>query len=197
MSNFIQLHFLTAFPAANLNRDDTGAPKTVMFGGATRLRISSQSLKRAWRISEVFSEQLKKHIGIRTCRIATEAAKIMMDGGVDQKTAVKWAAEIANKLGKAKKDKDSSSLVNTETEQLVHISPEEMEKVRVLAKRLSEEKREPTEEELAIFQNKNHAVDIALFGRMLASSPKFNVEAACQVAHAIGVSASVIEDDFS
>lgn len=32
MSNFIQLHFLTAFPAANLNRDDTGAPKTVMFG---------------------------------------------------------------------------------------------------------------------------------------------------------------------
>ena len=90
-----------------------------------------------------------------------------MDGGVDQKTAVKWAAEIANKLGKAKKDKDSSSLVNTETEQLVHISPEEMEKVRVLAKRLSEEKREPTEEELAIFQNKNHAVDIALFGRML------------------------------
>ena len=196
MSNFIQLHFLTAFPAANLNRDDTGAPKTVMFGGATRLRISSQSLKRAWRTSEVFSEQLKKHIGIRTCRIATEAAKIMMDGGVDQKTAVKWAAEIANKLGKAKKDKDSSSLVNTETEQLVHISPEEMEKVRVLAKRLSEEKREPTEEELAIFQNKNHAVDIALFGRMLASSPKFNVEAACQVAHAIGVSASVIEDDF-
>ena len=93
----------------------------------------------------------------------------MMDGGVDQKTAVKWAAEIANKLGKAKKDKDSSSLVNTETEQLVHISPEEMEKVRVLAKRLSEEKREPTEEELAIFQNKNHAVDIALFGRMLAN----------------------------
>ena len=71
-----------------------------------------------------------------------------------------------------------------------------MEKVRVLAKRLSEEKREPTEEELAIFQNKNHAVDIALFGRMLASSPKFNVEATCQVAHAIGVSASVIEDDF-
>ena len=44
MSNFIQLHFLTAFPAANLNRDDTGAPKTVMFGGATRLRISSQRL---------------------------------------------------------------------------------------------------------------------------------------------------------
>lgn len=197
MSKFIQLHFLTVFPAANLNRDDTGAPKTVMFGGATRLRISSQSLKRAWRTSAVFSEQLEKHIGIRSCRIATEAAKIMMDGGIDQETAVKWASEIANKLGKAKKaKKDPKSFVNTETEQLVHISPEEMEKVKVLAKRLSEEKRAPNAEELAIFQNKNQAVDIALFGRMLASSPKFNVEAACQVAHAVGVSASVIEDDF-
>ena len=47
MTTFIQLHLLTAYPAANLNRDDTGAPKTVMLGGATRLRISSQSLKRA------------------------------------------------------------------------------------------------------------------------------------------------------
>ena len=45
MSNFIQLHFLTAFPAANLNRDDTGAPKTVMFGGATRLR---EPLHKRW-----------------------------------------------------------------------------------------------------------------------------------------------------
>ncbi len=54
MTTFIQLHLLTAYPAANLNRDDTGAPKTVMLGGATRLRISSQSLKRAWRTSELF-----------------------------------------------------------------------------------------------------------------------------------------------
>lgn len=54
MTTFIQLHLLTAYPAANLNRDDTGAPKTVVLGGAKRLRISSQSLKRAWRTSELF-----------------------------------------------------------------------------------------------------------------------------------------------
>ena len=41
MTTFIQLHLLTAYPAANLNRDDTGAPKTVVLGGATRLRVSS------------------------------------------------------------------------------------------------------------------------------------------------------------
>ena len=64
MTTFIQLHLLTAYPAANLNRDDTGAPKTVVLGGATRLRVSSQSLKRAWRTSALFEQALAGHIGI-------------------------------------------------------------------------------------------------------------------------------------
>lgn len=65
MTTFIQLHLLTAYPAANLNRDDTGAPKTVVLGGATRLRVSSQSLNvrgallhflnRHWRAILVFA----------------------------------------------------------------------------------------------------------------------------------------------
>ena len=70
MTTFIQLHLLTAYPAANLNRDDTGAPKTVVLGGATRLRVSSQSLKRAWRTSALFEQALAGHIGIRSGRIA-------------------------------------------------------------------------------------------------------------------------------
>ncbi len=57
MTTFIQLHLLTAYPAANLNRDDTGAPKTVVLGGATRLRVSSQSLKRAWRTSALLNRR--------------------------------------------------------------------------------------------------------------------------------------------
>jgi len=54
MSTFIQLHLLTSYPPSNLNRDDLGRPKTAVMGGKTRLRISSQSLKRAWRNSELF-----------------------------------------------------------------------------------------------------------------------------------------------
>ena len=46
MSRFLQLHLLTFFPPANLNRDDTGRPKTAVVGGTTRLRLSSQALKR-------------------------------------------------------------------------------------------------------------------------------------------------------
>ena len=54
MSKFIQLHLLTAYPPANLNRDDLGRPKTAIMGGVERLRVSSQSLKRSWRVVSAF-----------------------------------------------------------------------------------------------------------------------------------------------
>ena len=54
MSQFIQLHLLTSYAPSNLNRDDLGRPKTAKMGGFERLRVSSQSLKRNWRVSELF-----------------------------------------------------------------------------------------------------------------------------------------------
>lgn len=197
MTTFIQLHLLTAYPAANLNRDDTGAPKTVVLGGATRLRVSSQSLKRAWRTSALFEQALAGHIGIRSGRIAREAATILIEKGIEEKKAIEWAAKIADYLGKAKNDKKPKDpLTNAETEQLVHISPAEFDAVKVLAHQLAEEKRAPKEEDLALLRKDRMAVDIAMFGRMLANKPEFNVEAACQVAHAFGVSETIVEDDF-
>ncbi|CAM6886458.1 MULTISPECIES: type I-E CRISPR-associated protein Cas7/Cse4/CasC [Enterobacter] len=197
MTTFIQLHLLTAYPAANLNRDDTGAPKTVMLGGATRLRISSQSLKRAWRTSELFEAALAGHIGTRSGRIGREAAQILKDSGIDEKKAIEWAKDIAACFGKVKSEKKPRDvLINTETEQLVHVSPAELEAVRALAHKLAEEKRPPTEDEVALLRRDRMAVDIAMFGRMLADKPEYNVEAACQVAHAFGVGETLVEDDF-
>jgi CRISPR system Cascade subunit CasC len=46
MSNFLQLHLLTSYPPACLNRDDLNRPKSAIMGGVNRLRISSQSLKK-------------------------------------------------------------------------------------------------------------------------------------------------------
>src|SRR3989338_10183738 len=66
MTQFIQLHLLTSYPPSNLNRDDLGRPKTAIMGGLPRLRISSQSLKRAWRTSDLFAEAMKGHVGTRT-----------------------------------------------------------------------------------------------------------------------------------
>ena len=81
----------------------------------------------------------------------------------------------------------------------MHISPEEREKISLLVGELIAAQREPKEDELNIKQllgEQAQGVDIALFGRMLASNPEFNVEAACQVAHALGVSAVAVEEDF-
>ena len=58
MKQYLQIHLLTSYPPANLNRDDMGRPKTAVIGGTTRLRISSQSLKRAWRTSDVFQQRV-------------------------------------------------------------------------------------------------------------------------------------------
>ena len=75
MSEFIQLHLLTNYAPSNLNRDDLGRPKTAKMGGVDRLRISSQSLKRAWRTSEVFEKAKVGQLGIRTKKFGLEVYK--------------------------------------------------------------------------------------------------------------------------
>jgi CRISPR system Cascade subunit CasC len=197
MTTFIQLHLLTAYAPANLNRDDTGRPKTAMMGGVERLRISSQSLKRAWRTSETFQCALSEYIGTRTRRFGREIFQALRKGDVAEKSALTIAAKIAEQFGKLKADKNAKSpLDNLDIEQLVHLSPEEQQKTMQLVEVLIAEKREPRDDELKLLRADVQSVDIALFGRMLASAPGFNVEAACQVAHALGVSAVTVEEDF-
>lgn len=190
MTQFIQLHVLTSYPPSNLNRDDMGRPKTARMGNAERLRISSQSLKRHWRVSDVFEEALAGHIGTRTKRIGTQVKEVLIAGGVKDTTADKIARVIAKQFAK------NSSKNALETGQLVHISPAEQQAVDDLVKRIIETGDEPTNEELSLLKHDNMAADIALFGRMLADYPRFNTEAACQVAHAISVQQVAVEDDY-
>jgi CRISPR system Cascade subunit CasC len=189
MSRFIQLHCLTSYPPSNLNRDDLGRPKTAVMGGVNRLRVSSQSLKRAWRTSEVFESALGQWKGTRTKRVGLEVHGWLAAGGVTEADAKAWAAAIAEQFGKLKKD-------SLEIEQLAHVAPEEWERIRRLAATLATEMRAPESDELAILRDRPKAVDIALFGRMLASNPAFNVEAAAQVAHALTVHAATVDDDY-
>jgi CRISPR system Cascade subunit CasC len=189
MTTFIQLHLLTSYPPANLNRDDLGRPKTARMGGAERLRVSSQSLKRHWRTSDLFQEAVAGHVGTRTKRLGQQVLNRLCEAEVKQKDAESWAAKIADVFGALKKN-------SVDIEQLAHISPEEQKSVSDLTEILIRENRAPEEKELKLLRNKPAAADIALFGRMLASDPEFNVEAACQVAHAITVHPVVIEDDY-
>ena len=102
MSTFIQLHLLTSYPPSNLNRDDLGRPKTAIMGGKNRLRISSQSLKRAWRTSDLFAEALEGHIGTRTKDMGVEIYKALRGKGAAEGNAKEWAKQIAEVFGKCK-----------------------------------------------------------------------------------------------
>jgi len=196
MSQFMQIHLLTSYPPANLNRDDQGRPKTAKMGGTDRLRVSSQSLKRAWRQSDLFQEAMGGHIGIRTKLLGRDVYAEIIQGEIKEKDAIKWSREIAGVFGALKKEDKKDPMVGLEIEQLVHISPVEYKVAISLAKNISSENREPTNDELNILRKTEQAVDIALFGRMLASKSNFNIEAACQVAHAISVHPVVLEDDY-
>ena len=119
-----------------------------------------------------------------------------MAAGVAEKQAKEWAVSIAGVFGKNKKSDKNKPLEELEIEQLAHISPTEKEAALSLVVNLAEENRAPSADELKLLKHQSTAVDIALFGRMLASSPEFNADAACQVAHALSVHNVVVEDDY-
>ena len=115
MAEFIQLHMLVSYPPSNLNRDDLGRPKTAIMGGTQRLRISSQSLKRAWRTSDIFAGHLRKHLGIRTREMGVKVHEALISGvtlkelldgktpgelknvsGIPEDRAKAWAWKIAS-----------------------------------------------------------------------------------------------------
>jgi len=95
-----------------------------------------------------------------------------------------------------KSDKKTENNEDLHVEQLVHFNPEEEKAIADLVNRLAATATAPTEEDLKLLRKQHTAVDIAMFGRMLASSPAFNTEAAIQVAHAITVHKAAVEDDY-
>ncbi len=211
MKRFLQLHILTSYPPSNVNRDDLGRPKTAVMGGRERLRISSQSLKRAWRTSEVFEAAVaQEHRGVRTKELGKQVYSKLLEEGVKEKDAREWARDVAGVFGKLRKPAESKKskkddsektsqrkeLQDLEIEQLVHVGQPELDAIAELINELVKRGKGPTDEDLELLRKETHAADIALFGRMLASSPNYNVEAAAQVAHALTVHSVAVEDDF-
>lgn len=192
MSRFLQLHLLTFYPPSNLNRDDTGRPKTARVGGQDRLRISSQALKRAWRTSETFLDRVGAHRGERTQRLG-EAVLMphLRAKGVEEKKALEWVRLVLPFFGKPKSEEKNLA----QTEQLVFVSPEEKARAIALLDRMAAgEKPEIKAEDLLL--PSDTATDIAMFGRMLADRPEFNRDAAVQVAHAFTTHRAIVEDDY-
>ena len=195
MANFVQIHTLTSYPPSNLNRDDLGRPKTAVVGGATRLRISSQSLKRAWRTSRIFTENLQGNLGIRTKEIGHYVEKLGLELGISadklKNVASKLVAIFAGEKKEAKKDKDS-----LKAEQLVFLGTLELEAIKALLSNIASGGDCSDEDLASVLKKAPGGVDVAMFGRMLASAQECNVEAAVQVAHAFSVQKVTLEDDY-
>lgn len=192
----IEIHMIQNHSPANLNRDDLGAPKTCIFGGVTRARISSQCLKRSIRRSTEFSAALEKDGGVRTRRlielIAKEAAG---KGNRPKKQLCEAIRKVFTGGGVGLRDENTfdilfflpQSAINEMGAAVCHGNGD-------LGKNFAE-----------IIGKFVKTPDIALCGRMTEFDAKgvfadlkgkFTVEAALSAAHAISTHAVVNEVDY-
>lgn len=202
MRTIIDFHVLQTVPPSNLNRDDTGSPKTAVFGGHRRARVSSQAWKRATRLA--FADELDPaHRGVRTKRVVEVVAEeierrdpSLVDSadGLAQKCL--GAADI--KLADSKRKAADGSPIK-ESGYLMFLSRPQIEGLAEIAVNAARQ----DDVEAAIkashpkqIANSRHSVALALFGRMVAGVPELNVDASCQVAHALSVHAVDTEYDF-
>lgn len=202
MTKFIQVHALTVYAPSNLNRDDTGRPKTARFGGVERLRISSQAQKRAIRTSRSFLDRVGENRGERTQRLGEVVRTHLLNKNIDAEKATRIARDIAGVFGKIKDEKaadKASRDTSTYIEQLAFVSAAERKSALDWAEKLAAGGSLPekaSESAAALLNEADGAIDIAMFGRMLAAAPDYNREAAVQVAHAITTHKVAVEDDF-
>lgn len=196
MSRFLQLHYLTVYPLSNPNRDDLGRPNTVTYGGVPRLRISSQALKRAARLSDVMQAELKGHLGDRTRRIADVVRSALARAGATEEQTVEIATKVVDVFGKL--DTGAKEKGAIRTRQLTFISPAERSAAINLALQALAGAELPPGRELKrmVLRTADDAADVAMFGRMLADDPEFNREASVQVSHALTTHRALVEDDY-
>lgn len=185
----IAIHVLTAFPPSNPNRDETGQPKTAVVGGKTRQRISSQCIKRAWRLSEPF-QLLEAQFSTRTRGLGGEVMAKMKAAGMGDKEAKERASKIAEQFGKVDKKRAPDHA------EMVVLGHEEWSAALELANKLATDGRDPTAEELAALPRETVSLDCALFGRMRAANPSLNVDGAVAVSHPLTTNQGTIEADF-
>ena len=180
---YLDIHAIQTLPPSNVNRDDTGSPKTAIYGGVRRARVSSQSWKRAMR--QYFLDECADELGIRSLDVIRYVADriVLADTSVTKENAMKMAEKIFNDAGIKTKDQ--------KTKALFCIGKKQADRLAVAAVNGEADKKAIKQ----IFCD-NPAVDIALFGRMVADDPSLNEDASAQVAHAISTHEVQTEFDY-
>lgn len=207
----IEVHILQTTAPGNLNRDDTGSPKSVIYGGAMRARVSSQAWKRPTR--QVFRELLDpSQLGVRTKRVVELLSKRILaaEPNMESEQAVNLAEIVLAdgagiKLAKPRKKKDAEDDQGEEALQestyLLFMGNRQYDELASIAVEASTQ----ADAKAAIKNSKkrikkiitdDRSVDVALFGRMVADDTDLNVDASAQVAHAISVQEINPESDY-
>lgn len=202
MSLIVDIHALQTIPPSLINRDDTGAPKSAVFGGTPRQRVSSQSWKRA--IRKFFEDNFDpEQIGDRSKRLPEKIARKLEDTGLEQAEAISRteqlfkAAKIKTSVQKlSKKDIENGVEANPypETGYLLFLSQHQID--RAVSELLERDGENLKKNEAQEILDTGHSVDMSMFGRMVADDAAYNVDASVQVAHALGIHASAPEFDF-
>lgn len=223
MKTFVEIHVLQNFAPSNLNRDDTGAPKDAFFGGTRRARVSSQCLKRA--VREFFKDRAKagelslENVGGRSKRFLNEVAKLIPNRNPQEVVERSRLAMLAGSGTWVAPAEGSDE--EEKSEYLLFLGKKEVEAIaatidarwdledwkgiqKALEKKSAKDKKKEAgkksskelKDAFARLLNGGKAIDVALFGRMLADMPENNQNAACQVAHAISTHAVEREFDF-
>lgn len=193
---FLDVHAIQTLPPSNVNRDDTGSPKTAQYGGVRRARVSSQSWKKAIR-EYFYKNSTQTNVGTRSLHVVKYIAEKItrIDPSIDEDEAMSMANKVLNdakvktKLEKPKKGEEGKEEYLTKA--LFFLGDIQAEKLAKAAIEKNEDKKELQE----ILRN-NPAIDIALFGRMVADDPSLNEDASCQVAHSISTHGVQTEFDF-
>lgn len=217
MKKIIEIHALQNFAPSNLNRDDTGAPKDALFGGTRRARVSSQCLKRS--VRQYFLELVEQNtitandVAFRTKRILDALVKSLIEKGrVEAEAKEKVRLALAAMELAIKEDSKSECLLFLGKREISNIAnvihdkwdtinapddaPAEGKKPGKAKKQAAQDADPELKKALEKVFDGGKALDVALFGRMLADMPEKNQYAACQVAHAISTHAVEREFDF-
>ena len=197
----IEVHILQNFAPSNLNRDDTGNPKDTEFGGVRRARISSQCIKRAIRSEPIFNEMTAVEPGVRTRWVNRLLADKLIKAGKEEKLAQAVANACAEQYCKLDKDKTHTSvLLYLSSQEIADFTTKLINQWNEIVESLKDGKSLVIDgiakEMFKTLQGRTSAPDIAMFGRMLAEKPDLNIDAACQVAHALSTHRVSMEMDF-
>jgi len=206
----IELHILQNHAPSNLNRDDTGSPKSAMFGGAPRARISSQCIKRSIRRSDLFRQALAGQLGMRTRQLPELVRERLAALGYSDELAelgAQKASGFGNRDGKEFAPKVEGDTKTYSTAQTMLLSDADVQLVTaVIAQHIDAVKSDAKkvkklsaadlqkDERLKAFRPLT--VDTALFGRMITSNAFRDADAAMQVAHAISTHRVEQEYDY-